>query len=326
MVNDINSAVKGVDLQGNKLNEIQRKEYAKTGAKRLLGMSSFIGAKVALNVSIGLLLKSLFGDDDDEVVMKETVKELKPVWADDNIIIKSVDQNGTVKFFDYSGQDPYSGVTSNLVGDFSNLKDFNDLGLGLKYLKEAYDGETGFGKKLYLKEEGILNKTGKSALHVFEQGFVPTWYGSIQSGIYKARRDNPEWGSKQEKTEIILSRFSPIRAYDYNIYDRLASSAYEMNDKSSAPRLNNAETDEDVIYRINNIVKMRDAYQAANFHATKYSSKATNELRSKVDKANKAIKRNFSKAEIEFIESADNKQAESYVSYVLNNLDEYKKK
>jgi hypothetical protein len=319
--NDTKIATTGVDTEGNKISDVQRKEYAKSAARRIAGISTIVGMNVLVRDFMSVIYQHIFGDDEEEIILKENVKVLRPEWMDNNIIVKEVKENGDVIVIDYSGQDPYADVISMLRGDMEPLTENFSINMLTSSLMESYEGEDAFGNRIWGKEEGLASKLIKSLGHISYDAAMPTVPKSVMYEYGKRKKADENWGSIGDWSTLILER-TTFRTYNYNIYKRARSFAYEINSDGYSPRLGKGNSEQDVYYRIDNLSKMRERINVVTNHYASIDDKSKAD--ENVDKLERTIDyyKNFSKEERDMIFSSE-EEFNSYKSEIIENIEDY---
>jgi len=288
--NDIKTVSTGVDFRGNKINDVQRKAYLKSFGKRSAGISLIVGFNLLLKHSIESIYRYFSDDDEEEIILKKEAVNLRPFWVDDNLIIENIDEKGNAKFIDYSGQDPYAKTIGMMHLDYSSVKGLFEPNMLISLIREAYGGKTDFGQQLYTKEEHPFFKFLKGVKHILVGGYTPPQAVSMIYGAKKAKKEDENWGSVGDWSRLAASR-AAFRKYDFNIYASATSLVWDVTDDDSAPKLGYSKNESQMIFRIQNIKKVRDAVNVLNMHYYKNKNKNTNEG---VSKFQNALVRNFS--------------------------------
>jgi len=288
--NDIKTVSTGVDFRGNKINDVQRKAYLKSFGKRSAGIILIVGFNLLLKHSIESFYRYFSDDDEEEIILKKEAAKLRPFWVDDNLIIENIDEKGNAKFIDYSGQDPYAKTIGMMHLDYSSVKGLFEPNMLISLIREAYGGKTDFGQQLYTKEEHPFFKFLKGVKHILVGGYTPPQAVSMIYGAKKAKKEDENWGSVGDWSRLAASR-AAFRKYDFNIYTNTTRLIYDVTDDDSAPKLGYSKNESQMIFRIQNIKKVRDAVNVLNMHYYKNKNKNTNEG---VSKFQNALVRNFS--------------------------------
>ena len=157
------------DLQTAKdtsLSQAQRDEYRKAGIRRMSGALSVL----SLRMAIPAIAAAIALDDDDEEIAEDAVK-LRPSWMEGHtLMVKSISDEGIVKVYDYSMEDPYAELT-NL--DFSFFEDFVQPNMMLKLAVHLTGGKDAYGRDLYEKADPAVLKMAKAIKYTTKQMVVP---------------------------------------------------------------------------------------------------------------------------------------------------------
>ena len=157
------------DLQTAKdtsLSQAQRDEYRKAGIRRMSGALSVL----SLRMAIPAIAAAIALDDDDEEIAEDAVK-LRPSWMEGHtLMVKSISDEGIVKVYDYSMEDPYAELT-NL--DFSFFEDFVQFNMMMKLAVHLTEGKDAYGRDLYEKADPAVLKAAKMLGYTTKQMVVP---------------------------------------------------------------------------------------------------------------------------------------------------------
>lgn len=157
------------DLQTAKdtsLSQAQRDEYRKAGIRRMSGALSVL----SLRMAIPAIAAAIALDDDDEEIAEDAVK-LRPSWMEGHtLMVKSISDEGIVKVYDYSMEDPYAELT-NL--DFSFFEDFVQPNMMLKLAVHLTEGQDAYGRDLFEKADPFVLKLAKGIGYTTKQMVVP---------------------------------------------------------------------------------------------------------------------------------------------------------
>lgn len=279
---------------GKTLSATQRSEYAKSAARRFFASSTLIA--ITTMIKLGIMGRDDDDDDTDEQkALKKSVLTSAPDWASGRaLVIKNIKPDGTVSFYDYSGQDPYAETISMLSGDYKSLENLMNGSMMWRLIVESSTGEDQVGRRIYTKDESTASKTKKIAKH-FGKAFVPPIVSSVVWGKEKMQSADPDWGDANSKGMIgaigdyaaLTAGRATIRDYQYNVYKQATYLAYKINSDDFVPNLEQSKTVEEIDIRINNLINLRDYIRVAILHANAYP---TNELSaSYIDRLNQVL-------------------------------------
>jgi hypothetical protein len=286
-VSDMKTAIEGIDKDGNKLNEEQKKAYRNSAAKRLVGTLSVFALKYAMVTG----LQQLFLDEEDEEIADDA-KRVTPEWMKgQSLIVKSIDKNGDVRVYNYSSEDPY-GTLGDLVtptGWTALYETFVRPNIALDYIVRAVEGEDVYGRKLFDKSDtttdNALNFLGYTAKTFVVPPFISSSYRDVVRQQEKGSKNlfaDPEQLGDLAKT---IGERSIVRDYKYNILDQFR---YSVKDMANQKPLKEAG-DKDKRYR--HLDSIREDYKSiVRISAAKENYQMAND-------AKKMIKRYFEKEE-----------------------------
>lgn len=153
----------------NGLSDVQRAEYRAAGMRRMSGVSAVLGMKAA----IPAIAAAMILDDDEQEIVEEVTK-LRPSWMEGHsLIVKSISDDGIVKVYDYSMEDPYAELTDPLRGDLGMFSDFMTPNMLLKLAVHLAEGKDSYGRDIYSKADPLILKMGKFLGYTTKQMVVP---------------------------------------------------------------------------------------------------------------------------------------------------------
>lgn len=153
----------------NGLSDVQRAEYRAAGMRRMSGALSVL----ALKSAIPALAAAIILDDEDEELIEEATK-LRPSWMEGHsLIVKSISDDGIVKVYDYSMEDPYAELTDPLRGDFGMFSDFITPNMLMKLAVHLTEGKDAYGRDIYSKADPKILRMAKFLKYTTKQMVVP---------------------------------------------------------------------------------------------------------------------------------------------------------
>lgn len=153
----------------NGLSEAQRAEYKAAGMRRMSGSLAVLSLKAA----IPALFAAMVLDDEDQEIAEEATK-IRPTWMEGHsLLVKSISDDGIVKVYDYSMEDPYAELTDPLRGDFGMLSDFVTPNMLLNLAVHIREGKDVYGRDLYSKADPFMVKMAKSIGYTTKQAIIP---------------------------------------------------------------------------------------------------------------------------------------------------------
>ena len=151
------------------LNEAQKAEYKAAGQRRMAGSMSVL----AMRMAIPLLFAKMALDEEDEELQDDAVR-LRPTWMEGHtLLVKSISDEGVVRVYDYSMEDPYAEVIDMTTGDLTIFEDFTKPNMLVKLLTHLSEGKDAYGKDLYEKADPRTLKMAKSLGYTMKQFVVP---------------------------------------------------------------------------------------------------------------------------------------------------------
>jgi hypothetical protein len=277
------------------LDPVQRKEYARTGAAKLMGVAAAMGASYLLPS----MIESALGFEDDET---EDVKMLRPNWmSGDNLITKSADANGNVFVYDLTMEDTYGEISSIIVngskGNVSEvMKVFGDVigfNMVVTSVTNLAEGKDQYGRDMFESYDGVATNSLK-VLNYLGKEFVypPFLYSSIRDAGYKAEQTGEN--VFMLAGENILKR-SVIRDYQYNMGQQFYFNAVGLAEgiKKDEQFTNLSGVDRDK--RFADVDMLKQQYEAILRYGNLYGN------RDMISSAKSVIKKYYNKEEERYI-------------------------
>jgi hypothetical protein len=231
------------------LSKEQKDEYIKSGARRLAGSASILGARLAIT---SILASLALGDDDE---LEEDIKNNRPNWMEGHSIVPTkVSKDGIATVYDYSMEDPYGSFFDLATDPLSfpaYLVDLLKPNMGISFAMNLVENKDFYGRDITNSYDDPLTKGYKYTGHTLKSLIVPPFIASTV-------RD------EQKRLEIEADKYSPldgvarfatravIRDYEYNIpvqfyyfTDQFRTKKEQYSDLTGASRDNRlAELDE----------------------------------------------------------------------------------
>jgi hypothetical protein len=277
------------------LDPVQRKEYARTGVAKLMGVAAAMGASYLLPS----MIESALGFEDDET---EDVKMLRPNWmSGDNLITKSADANGNVSVYDLTMEDTYGEISSIIVngskGNVSEImKVFGDIvgfNMVVTSVTNLAEGKDQYGRDMFESYDGVATNSLK-VLNYLAKEFVypPFLYSSIRDAGYKAEQTGEN--VFMLAGENALKR-SVIRDYQYNMGQQFYFQAVGLAEgiKKDEQFTNLSGVDRDKRFADVDMLKQR--YEAIVRYGNLYGN------RDMISSAKSVIKKYYNKEEERYI-------------------------
>tara|TARA_R100001510_G_C7654396_1_gene213039 strand:+ start:7 stop:1362 length:1356 start_codon:yes stop_codon:yes gene_type:complete len=153
----------------NGLSDAQRAEYKAAGMRRMSGALTVLSMKAA----IPAIAAAIILDDDEQEIIEEVTK-LRPSWMEGHsLIVKSISDDGIVKVYDYSMEDPYAELTDPLRGDFRMFSDFITPNMLMKLAVHLGEGKDAYGRDIYSKADPKILRMAKVLQYTTKQMIVP---------------------------------------------------------------------------------------------------------------------------------------------------------
>jgi len=231
------------------LSKDQKDEYIKSGARRLAGSASILGARLAIT---SILASLALGDDDE---LEEDIKNNRPNWMEGHSIVPTkVSKDGIATVYDYSMEDPYGSFFDLATDPLSfpaYLVDLLKPNMGISFAMNLVENKDFYGRDITNSYDDPLTKGYKYTGHTLKSLIVPPFIASTV-------RD------EQKRLEVEADKYSPldavgrfatravIRDYEYNIpvqfyyfTDKFRTKKEQYSDLTGASRDNRlAELDE----------------------------------------------------------------------------------
>ena len=151
------------------LNEAQKAEYKAAGQRRMAGSMSIL----AMRMAIPVLFAKMALDEEDEELQDDAVR-LRPSWMEGHtLLVKSISDEGIVKVYDYSMEDPYAEVIDMTSGDLTIFEDFTKPNMLVKLITHLTEGKDAYGRDLYEKADPATLKMAKALGYTMKQIVVP---------------------------------------------------------------------------------------------------------------------------------------------------------
>lgn len=277
------------------LDSIQRKEYARTGAAKLMGVAAAMGASYLLPS----MIESALGFEDDET---EDVKMLRPNWmSGDNLITKSADANGNVAVYDLTMEDTYGEISSIIVngskGNVSEvMKVFGDaikFNMVVNSITNLAEGKDQYGRDMFESYDGAAVKSLETLKYLGKEFVVPPFlYSSLRDAGYKAEQTGENfWMLAGEN----LVKRSIIRDYQYNMgqqfYFNAVGLAEGVKKDEQFTNLSGANRDN----RFADVDMLKQKYEAIVRYGNLYGN------RDMISSAKSVIKKYYNKEEERYI-------------------------
>ena len=277
------------------LDSVQRKEYARTGAAKLMGVASAMGASYLLPS----MIESALGFEDDET---EDVKMLRPNWmSGDNLITKSADANGNVAVYDLTMEDTYGEISSIIVngskGNVSEvMKVFGDVvgfNMVVTSVTNLAEGKDQYGRDMFESYDGVATNSLKVLNYLGKEFVVPPFlYSSLRDAGYKAEQTGENVFMLAGEN---LVKRSVIRDYQYNMGQQFYFNAVGLSEgiKKDEQFTNLSGVDRD--NRFADVDMLKQQYEAIVRYGNLYGN------RDMISSAKSVIKKYYNKEEERYI-------------------------
>jgi len=157
------------------LNEAQKAEYKAAGQRRMAGSMSIL----AMRMAIPVLFAKMTLDEEDEELQDDAVR-LRPSWMEGHtLLVKSISDEGIVKVYDYSMEDPYAEVIDMTSGDLTIFEDFTKPNMLVKLITHLTEGKDAYGRDLYEKADPKILKMSKFLGYTMKQVVVPPSFSAL---------------------------------------------------------------------------------------------------------------------------------------------------
>lgn len=167
MASNLKNAKEDLEKASDKsLSDVQRAEYRKAGMRRMTGALSVL----SMRAIIPTIAASIALDDEDEEIAEDAVK-LRPSWMEGHsLLVKSISDEGIVKVYNYSMEDPYAELTAF---DSSFFTDFLQPNMMVKLAVHLAEGQNAYGQDIYEKADPAVIKLAKALRYTTKQMVVP---------------------------------------------------------------------------------------------------------------------------------------------------------
>ena len=267
----------GID-KSNNLSKEQRAEYIKDASKKLVGLSTVLGA-----VPYMVLQSLMEGDDgEEEKEIRRLAKYIRPGWLNNHaILVKDIDRNLNVTVYDYTGLDPYGTVFS--------ARELGEIFKPNMTVETAYNlmkGQDVYGRAIADPSDPAFQQWFDKARYFIGTTYVPPNVSSSYRDAKKAQLEDPDINVFSETFKIMKDRIV-VRSYKYNMLQqfRYDVKEYELSFKENYLNTDWGETRKDKLDDIRE--KYIALYEVAN---SRNNYKA-------VEDATSIIVRNFDDAE-----------------------------
>jgi hypothetical protein len=157
------------------LNDAQKAEYKAAGQRRMAGSMSIL----AMRMAIPVLFAKMALDEEDEELQDDAVR-LRPSWMEGHtLLVKSISDEGIVKVYDYSMEDPYAEVIDMTSGDLTIFEDFTKPNMLVKLITHLTEGKDAYGRDLYEKADPKILKMSKFLGYTMKQVVVPPSFSAL---------------------------------------------------------------------------------------------------------------------------------------------------
>ena len=267
----------GID-KSNNLSKEQRAEYIKDASKKLVGLSTVLGA-----VPYMILQSLMEGDDgEEEKEIRRLAKYIRPGWLNSHaILVKDIDRNLNVTVYDYTGLDPYGTVFS--------ARELSEIFKPNMTVETAYNlmkGQDVYGREIADPSDPAFQQWYDKARYFIGTTYIPPNVSSSYRDAKKAQLEDPDVSVFSETFKIMKDRIV-VRSYKYNMLQqfRYDVKEYQLSFKENYLNTDWGETRKD---KLNDIREKYIAlYEVAN---SRNNYKA-------VEDAEKIIVTNFDDAE-----------------------------
>jgi len=293
IVNTANDDIK--KAMDKNLDSVQRKEYARTGAAKLMG----VAAAMLASYLLPYMIESALGFGDDET---EDVKMLRPNWmSGDNLITKSADANGNVSVYDLTMEDTYGEISSIIVNGFKGnvsevMKVFGDaikFNMVVNSVTNLAEGKDQYGRDMFESYDGAAVKSLETLKYLGKEFVVPPFlYSSLRDAGYKAEQTGENFWMLAGDN---LVKRSIIRDYQYNMGQQFYFNAVGLAEgiKKDEQFTNLSGFDRD--NRFADVDMLKQQYEAILRYGNLYGN------RDMISSAKSVIKKYYNKEEERYI-------------------------
>ena len=244
----------GIDKRNN-LSKEQRAEYIKDASKKLVGLSTVLGA-----VPYMVLQSLMEGDDgEEEKEIRRLAKYIRPGWLNNHaILVKDIDRNLNVTVYDYTGLDPYGTVFS--------ARELGEIFKPNMTVETAYNlmkGQDVYGRAIADPSDPAFQQWFDKARYFIGTTYVPPNVSSSYRDAKKAQLEDPDINVFSETFKIMKDRIV-VRSYKYNMLQqfRYDVKEYELSFKENYLNTDWGETRKDKLDDIRE--KYIALYEVAN--------------------------------------------------------------
>ena len=197
----------GID-KSNNLSKEQRAEYIKDASKKLVGLSTVLGA-----VPYMVLQSLMEGDDgEEEKEIRRLAKYIRPGWLNSHaILVKDIDRNLNVTVYDYTGLDPYGTVFS--------ARELSEIFKPNMTVETAYNlmkGQDVYGREIADPSDPAFQQWFDKAQYFIGTTYIPPNVSSSYRDAKKAQLEDPDVSVFSETFKIMKDRIV-VRSYKYNM-------------------------------------------------------------------------------------------------------------
>ena len=197
----------GID-KSNNLSKEQRAEYIKDASKKLVGLSTVLGA-----VPYMVLQSLMEGDDgEEEKEIRRLAKYIRPGWLNSHaILVKDIDRNLNVTVYDYTGLDPYGTVFS--------ARELSEIFKPNMTVETAYNlmkGQDVYGREISDPSDPVFQQWYDKAQYFIGTTYIPPNVSSSYREAKKAQLEDPDVSVFSETFKIMKDRIV-VRSYKYNM-------------------------------------------------------------------------------------------------------------
>jgi len=227
----------GID-KSNNLSKEQRAEYIKDASKKLVGLSTVLGA-----VPYMILQSLMEGDDgEEEKEIRRLAKYIRPGWLNNHaILVKDIDRNLNVTVYDYTGLDPYGTVFS--------ARELSEIFKPNMTVETAYNlmkGQDVYGRAIADPSDPAFQQWFDKAKYFIGTTYIPPNVSSSYRDAKKAQLEDPDISVFSETFKIMKDRIV-VRSYKYNMLQqfRYDVKEYELSFKENYLNTDWGETRKD---------------------------------------------------------------------------------
>lgn len=227
----------GID-KSNKLTKEQRAEYIKDASKKLVGLSTVLGA-----VPYIVLQSLMEGDDgEEEKEIRRLAKYIRPGWLNNHaILVKDIDRNLNVTVYDYTGLDPYGTVFS--------ARELGEVFKPNMTVETAYNlmkGQDVYGRAIADPSDPAFQQWFDKAQYFIGSTYIPPNVSSSYRDAKKSKLEDPDVSVFSETFKIMKDRIV-VRSYKYNMLQqfRYDVKEYELSFKENYLNTDWGETRKD---------------------------------------------------------------------------------